>query len=101
MSSRVQNLLVVLGLVALAALGYYLYSQNQLTTLKGGSPGSISTEAAIESADFLRKLNELEQIDLDAKIFGDPRYQSFRNNRQPVTPEGVGRPNPFIPVTGQ
>lgn len=97
MSSNLQNLLVLLGLVCIAGLGYYLYTQKQASTLDIEGGTSVS-QANVESAAFLQKLNELKEIELNGQLFSDPRFQSLVNNRQPVIEEPVGRANPFISV---
>ena len=97
MSSRVQNLIVVLGLLVVAALGYFLYTQNQNSVLSLGTD-VVTTQAALENQDFLNKLNELQAITLDDSLFSDPRFQSFINFRPPVIEESVGRENPFLEV---
>lgn len=97
MSSLIQNLLIVLGLVVVMALGYYLYTQNQMSTLSL-SDDPISTQLSAESAMFLRKLNDLKQIELDGSLFSDPRFRSLIDNSTPVIEDPVGRPNPFVEV---
>lgn len=95
MSSRIQNLLIILGLIAVAALGYYLYTQQQASELLVES-SLISSEAAAESAELLRRLNEVKQIELDTSVLSDPRFLLLTNNETPVIPDNIGRPNPFL-----
>ncbi len=97
MSSTLQNLVITLGLVIVAGLGYYLYVQNSNGTLSLSS-GELSTQASAESAEFLQKLNKLKEVNLDGSIFSDPKFQSLVDNSQPVIEENVGRPNPFLEV---
>ena len=97
MSSRLQNLIVFLGLIIIAALGYYLYSNNRDSVLSLNSD-TVNTQVAIESAEFAERLEELKSITLDDSLFTDPRFQSFINYRPPVIEEEVGRANPFLEV---
>jgi len=96
MSSRLQNLLIVLGLVTVAGLGYYLYTENQSSELSFDD-GPIASEVQAESTAVLRQLNEIQDIELNTSILRDPRLQSFQNNRLPVQPAPIGRVNPFTP----
>ena len=93
--SRLKNLLVIAAVVLVGALGYYLYSQNQLSTLVV-SDSEVASQAAAESAAFLDRLAEIKRVDLNVDILNDPRFRSLRDNRLPVIEENVGRPNPFV-----
>lgn len=97
MTSKLQNLIIILGFLIVAGLGYYLYVQNSNGSLRLSNK-SISTQAAAESAEFLQKLNSLKEVSLDGSLFSDSRFQSLVNNRRPVIQENVGRPNPFLDV---
>ncbi len=92
MSSRVQNLLMILGIVLIAALGYYLMTQRSATGLQGSMPNS---QIAAESSTFLRRLNDLKSITLDGSVFSNPRFRILVDFSEPITPEPVGRTNPF------
>lgn len=85
----------MLGLLAVAALGYYLYTQQQASELLVES-NLLSSEAAAESADLLRRLNEVKKIELDTSVLSDPRFRLLTNNQTPVLPDNIGRANPFI-----
>lgn len=97
MSGRLQNLIIALGLVVLAYLGYYLYSNNSDAVLRSDN-AAVANQAASESAEFLRRLNDLKTIELRADIFSDPEFQSLQSNVRPVEELGVGRENPFVSV---
>ncbi len=94
MSSRVQNLLMILGIVLIAGLGYYLYIQEGSTELATG-PGANRTQIALESAVILQRLNEIKQISLEADLFTNPQFQALVDFTEPIIPQPVGRPNPF------
>ncbi len=93
MSSMLQNLIALLGLLIVAGLGYYLYTQS------GGSLTNTSVsgtnEAALEAAEFLARLNELQTLNLDDGLFNDPRFRSLTDVRAEVIAIPVGRNNPF------
>ena len=97
MSSSIQNLLVIFGLVVIAGLGYYLYSQNQSSSLSLNN-NLVTNQASVESADFLRRLNALSRIQLDDSLFSDSRFRALENNTPILIDEPVGRPNPFLEV---
>ncbi len=92
MSSLLQNTIVIGGILILGGFGYYLYTQN---TGLDVSNGTINSQVAAETADFLQRLNELKAIELNGDIFSDPRFLSLRQYSSPVAPEAVGGGNPF------
>ncbi len=92
MSSLLQNLVAVLGIVIVGVLGYYLYVQNGSLVSR---TVSTSSEASLQAAEFLARLNELQEINLDDSIFNDPRFRGLQDIRQEVVPVPVGRSNPF------
>ncbi len=87
-----QNLIAVLGIVIVGVLGYYLYVQDGTLVSR---TVSTSNEASLQAAEFLARLNELKELNLDDTIFNDPRFRSLQDIRQDVIPVPVGRPNPF------
>ena len=93
MTPRVQNLLVILGIVLIAALGYYLYTQNAATTLV---VGTVDNQVAVETGMFLERLNALKEVSFDTSIFTDPRFSALVDFSQPVTSQPVWRQNPFV-----
>lgn len=93
MSSLLQNIIVIGGILVILGLGYYLYTQN--AALDVSSDSDVSAQVAAETADFLRRLNELKAIQLSGDIFSDPRFLSLINFTAPVGSEPVGQENPF------
>lgn len=99
MSSSLQNLFVLIGLILVLVLGYYLYTQNQQAKLSS-SIETVNNNVSLESADFLRKLSELQTISFQqsSSIFNDPRFISLVDHKVPIDSLPVGRENPFEPV---
>ncbi len=94
MSPKIQNIIVVAGLVLLIGLGYYLYDKNKDSILATNTT-VVSTQISVESADFLRRLNELKSLSFDDSIFTDPRFRSFADRQRPIIQKPIGRSNPF------
>lgn len=91
MSSNLQNLLAILGIIVIGGVGYYLYVQDGLVV----SATPASQEASILAAEFLGRLNELKTLKLDDSIFNDPRFRGLHDIRAQVTAVPIGRENPF------
>lgn len=95
MSSTIQNIIMLLGIILIAALGYYLYTQNDTASLQNGQ---VNNQAAAETSQFLIRLNELKLIKLEADIFNDPKFHSLVDSSRIVFPVPLGRTNPFSPI---
>lgn len=93
MSPLVQNILIVGGLLLILGVGYFLYTQN--STLDTSNNAMLTNQAAVETAEFLRRLNELKAIELDGQIFSDPRFSALLDYTSPVLSEPIGNTNPF------
>mgnify|MGYP006136849217 CR=1 FL=1 len=92
MSSSLQNILMLAGVVLIAALGYYVFVQNGSADLRNTQ---VDNSASAETAMFLQRLNDLQSIKLDGAIFTDQRFSNFFDFSQPITPVSVGKPDPF------
>ncbi len=73
--------------------------------MSGGSSsssGSLLTSTpygAVGSAE-LALLNQMRSLKIDTSLFNDPAYKSLIDYSVDITPENVGRPNPFAPLSG-
>ena len=92
MTPKLQNALIFLGIIAIAGLGYYLYTQKDGTALTNIQ---VDNQAAAETAEFLQRLNELKTISLEGAIFSDERFLTLSDFSQAVIPVPIGRSNPF------
>lgn len=97
MSSSFKNLITVLGGLIVIVFGYYLYTQNSSLNLSTNNTVAVS-DAAAQSSEFLRRLTQLQAIDLDDSLFSDPAFQSLVDNRKPLIEGSIGRTNPFLTV---
>ena len=94
MTSILKNIIVVVGLVLIAGLGYYLYTQNiGLNTNSGNT--EVSNQSVAETEAFLRRLNDLKKIQLDQSLFSDARFIGLTSYETEVQPLPTGRNNPF------
>jgi len=94
MTSTIQNALIILGITAIAGVGFYLYTQNGDISLRNNE---VNNQAAAETANFLQRLNDLKVITLEGVILNDPRFASLVDTSSDVRPIPQGRENPFAP----
>ena len=93
MSSALQNLLILAGIVLIAGLGYYLYTQNQGANLHNTQ---VNNQASVKTAQSLQRLQEIKSISLDGSFFSDPRFTTLLTFANDVIPEPPGKSNPFV-----
>lgn len=99
MSSIIQNLLIVVGLLIVLALGVYLWAEQSGQSLSLSFSSQAPTKITVQSQQFLEQFRELEAVTLDtAAVFDSTHFKSLTNFSRPVTPQPVGRTNPFAPV---
>jgi ABC-type antimicrobial peptide transport system permease subunit len=111
MNKGLKTLLIILGLVVVAAAVYFVLgnsSQEQSTGLVSGgtnepvaSPISQagSTITAEIGQEFIATLLSLQSINLDTTLFSNPAFVTLENRT--LTFEDIqtnGRPNPFAPI---
>lgn len=91
-------LILILGSLFAAGAAWYLF-------LRDTTPASLLTteDLTITSGadkDVVETLLALRSITLSGTIFTDPAFVSLSDNGTQIVPEPVGRPNPFLPITG-
>lgn len=94
MSDSLQNILILLGVLLVAGVGWYMYSEGQRVALDIESEGNLQAE--IQS--FIQTQQTLRRIELDAAILDDPAFTSLQTVTNPVPIQGSGRANPFAPA---
>lgn len=77
----------------IAGLGYYLLTQNQSSALNNMQ---VNSQAAVKTAESLRKVQELETIELDGSFFSDPRFNGLVDLTENIVPVPHGKSNPFV-----
>jgi hypothetical protein len=90
-----KNIVLLIALVVVAAVGFFLFSGSSdtpITTVQAGGAGGVGQELVIE----LNRLKALQNI--DTSIFKDSSYVSLQDFTQSVVVQPLGRVNPFAPV---
>lgn len=82
--------ILALGLVYFYFAGGEAPAATLLTGVGGGGVGA--TELSL--------LNQMKSLQIDTGFFKDPAYQSLVDYSVAITPQNVGRPNPFAPLPG-
>lgn len=88
----------MIAIVILAFLLIYFYMSGDTPTTGTLTPGSsYGTVGASE----LGLLNQVRSLKIDSALFTDPVFVSLQDYSVAITPEPVGRPNPFAPLPGE
>lgn len=97
MNPRTKKISVIIGVIVLLGLAYFYFQGGSSAT----SDSLLQTNGAVGvgSAE-LALLNQMKSIRIDTTLFSDPAYVSLVDNSVAITPEAVGRPNPFAPIPG-
>ena len=91
--SRTVAVVIVLALIVIAAIAYTLMGSGTDETITVSDPATTQSEA-----NFITLASELDSIVFDASIISDPRFTSLVNIHTAITPEPVGRNDPFSPL---
>jgi hypothetical protein len=94
----------ILILVMIVGLGFVGLS-NYINVVHGQTSSLITTDTANGSgttngAVVLALLNRLNGIELNGKIFTSTAFKSLQDFSIPLTPQAVGRSNPYLPTYG-
>ncbi len=93
-----KNIIVIVGVVIVAAAGIYLFTQRQATQLVLTSDGGVSEEMLTNTQLFIERSAILGSLEIDVEVLDDPRLTSLRSYTTPVPERPVGRTNPFEPA---
>ena len=94
--SKMKTYGIIVAVVLVFVLVYFYMS--------GGTPASSTLIAgnsfgAVGSSE-LSLLNQVRSLKIDTALFTDPAFRSLIDYSVAITPENVGRPNPFAPLPG-
>ncbi len=90
------KIIIVLGSVVAAFLGWYVFLRDT------ASVPLLTTEdltiQGTEDKEVIETLLQLRTISLAGTILTDPAFLQLVDTGTQITPEPVGRPNPFLPI---
>ncbi len=81
---------------------FFIYSYFKGGSDNGGAVVTSTNASGSNDApigqEFVNQLLTLQSVNLDNRIFYDPRFQSLLDFSQPIPDQPQGRPNPFAPI---
>lgn len=82
-------------ILAVIVAGYFLFIKGDVSF---EAPIPLDPEVLRVEREVLSLLNDLNRIDLEGNIFSSPIFHSLVDYSVELTPEPVGRENPFAPL---
>jgi len=89
--------ILILGVVAIAAAGWYWYSSRPVASDDLASASTTSDMLATAQI-FVERSARLSAIQLDTEVLTDTQFRSLRSFTTPVRERPIGRDNPFEPA---
>lgn len=89
-------MIIILGILAIATVGYTVMVGNVDNTLLV-SENSVEENSVLQN-ELLALLLDIRLIRLNESILSDPVFQGLEDFGQDIIPEPIGRKNPFAPV---
>lgn len=90
------NRILIIVLLIVVVVGYYMFrgsgEESLTTTSTSAGPPTVGQELVIE----LNRLKALKNI--NNEIFSDPVFGSLVDFSRPISPQPLGRSNPFAPI---
>lgn len=94
MPDIVQNIIAAVGLAIVAGLGFYLFYLDGSSTLDSERVSEVDV-TEMQATDFRQAITQLQSVSLDTSVISDTRFRSLVEHSTEVTPDSVGRDNPF------
>jgi hypothetical protein len=85
---------VIALLIAGAGIYWYFFTGTEQPPLMVNEPASQA------QTKFQTLLSELTPISFNTSIFSDPRFNALVDLTTPISPETIGRLDPFAPIAG-
>lgn len=98
--SSKKNIIVAVLVVLVLVTGYFYFSGGTPSSDTGLLEVAQTSEATVVAARVLSLLNQIKSLNIDTSIFSDPAYQTLRDYSVVISPQNVGRANPFAPLSG-
>ncbi len=89
---------IIIAFAFAIAAWYFLSGSTPATVISSNQP----SQSPQGTDQLVQSLLALQSVTLSGTIFSDPSFQVLKDFTTPITPEPVGRPDPFAPlgVTG-
>jgi len=100
MGKTITNLVIALGFITVAFAGYYVFVQQDESSLGFNSNEQTMQNMLNNTQVFISRRQALDRVKLNAAvgIFEDVQFRSLRSFSTPIQDRPVGRENPFDPA---
>ena len=95
MGKTATNLSIVLGLIAIAFAGYYMYTQKDASSLDFTTDQVTMENMLSNTRVFIERRQILDGVRLDVAFFENSKFRSLHSFSTPILERPIGRANPF------
>ena len=95
MSEPIRNILIIIGIIILAGLGWFMYDQSRSLELRmtGGSGLDVQAETQV----FIQQQRQLQQLNMQPTVLVESDFIGLGSVAAPIPVYPIGRQNPFSP----
>ena len=101
MNTVTKNLIFTLGIVAVVAVGYYVFTQDPGMFISDPAADQQLERLFASSELFLERSQTLAQIQMDTRVFSTPIFVSLKDFSTEPAEYTYGRIDPFTPASGE
>lgn len=91
-----KNLILILGIITIAAAGYYFYVKQE-GDVSFDDNAIVTANMLASTQVFMERRAILESLSVDTSIFENEKFTTLRSFNQPIVERPLGRTNPFDP----
>ncbi len=99
-TSSKKTLFIIIGIVVIALIAFFYYEGSAAPSSTLSQTDNVSASNQAIGTRVLDLLNQIRTLRIDTSIFKDPAYSTLRDYSVAIPPQGVGRQNPFAPLSG-
>lgn len=90
--------LIALAIVLAGAAVYFFFFRSTEPESTNGLSTFGNSEIQVANQQFIALFGRLQRVEFETGILEDPQFVGLVDFSQPITPEPIGRSNPFAPT---
>lgn len=90
-----QKLIIILGAIALLAIGYFLFVQQDQFSLNAEDTNPLADQVLAKTQVFIQRRASLDAVEISPKLFSDARFTSLRSYTSNLSDQSLGKSSLF------
>lgn len=95
MSQGIKNIIALLVIAVVAAVGYFLFVQSDSSSLSIDGYTEMSGQLLAKTQVFIERRQQLESLQLDLSLFNDSRFVGLQSYSTETPEQITGKTNLF------